>query len=93
MPSIGNRIRSCRKERGLSQRALSNLIIQAGEKCDERQISDYEMGKVIPRLEKIIALAKSLQTTTSYLAGEIDFPGSAEEINRSLKANRRRSAA
>ena len=39
------------------------------------------------------AIAKALDTTISHLAGEIDDPRPAEEINRSLKANRRRSAA
>ena len=53
--TIGERIRECRKEKGLTQKKL-------GELCGikEPNIRKYELGKANPKLETILKIAKAL---------------------------------
>ena len=67
--SIGERIKKRRKELGLTQAALSEIIGIA-----QQSLQSIESGK-IEKPRKIIALAKALETTPEFLqfgVGELD---------------------
>lgn len=61
--SMGIKIRSLREEKNLSQTELAALV---GYK-DKTAIAKVEAGKVDLPQSKILAFAKALNTTTSYL--------------------------
>lgn len=70
-------IRSLRKARGLSQRALANALHQAGISADVSYLSKIENGKlaVLPSADLIRALAALLDTDPEMLlalAGKFD---------------------
>ncbi len=63
------RIKQRREELGITQEELGFAI-----NSDQQQIWRYESGKGKPSAEKLIALAKALNTTIDYLLGESEQP-------------------
>ena len=61
---IGQRIRELRLERGLTQKELAE---QLG--IDRSNYSKYELGKLEPNNEMLVALAKFFNETTDFLLG------------------------
>lgn len=63
--TLGNRIREARLAAGLKrQRDLSALIGVA-----ESRICEWEKGRVVPRINRIVAIAKACGCTTDQLLG------------------------
>lgn len=63
------RIRERREALGLNQDALADMI-----GTNQRQVSQWELGKARPRADFVIALADALKTTPNYLLGFTDDP-------------------
>lgn len=66
--AMGLRIKKLREEKGLSQ---SELALCVGYK-EKTSIAKVEAGKIDLPQSKITAFAKALETTTSYLFGDIE---------------------
>jgi transcriptional regulator with XRE-family HTH domain len=64
MAYTNRRFRDRRKQLGLSQEALADLV-----GTNQAQISAYENGKNDPTGEVLIALSQALETTVDYLLG------------------------
>lgn len=62
--TIGERIKTIRKEKGLSQQALAKKTGLA-----KITISDYEAGKYVPRKENIIKIASALEVPPHQIGG------------------------
>lgn len=60
--TLGQNIKAFRKARGSSQAELAAKI-----GVDQTQISSYERGTLVPPVERLLALAKVLGTTTDVL--------------------------
>lgn len=65
---MGLKIKNLREQLGLSQ---TELALKVGYK-DKTSIAKIEAGKVDLPQSKILAFANALQTTTSYLFGDIE---------------------
>lgn len=61
---IGNRIRTTRKKKGLSQTELANLLGKS-----MRTIQKYESGEIEPSIAIINEIAKRLDVESAYLMG------------------------
>lgn len=61
---LGERIRTLRKQKGLTQQQLANMI-----NVTKVSISCYESGSRTPNLETFVDLAEALETTPNYLLG------------------------
>ena len=70
---IGSRIKELRKQKGLTQQQLGNLI-----NVTKVSISCYEKGNRTPNLETFIDLVNVLDTNPNYLLGR-DVKVVAEE--------------
>ena len=70
---IGSRIKELRKQKGLTQQQLGNLI-----NVTKVSVSCYEKGNRTPNLETFIDLVNVLDTTPNYLLGR-DVKVVAEE--------------
>lgn len=68
MPFRGDRVTRLREALGLSQEELADKV-----KTSQKQISKYESGAE-PGSEKLMLLAKALNTTSDYLLGLTDYP-------------------
>ena len=67
---IGNKISSCRKKAGLSQKALTTKL-----NISRQAVSRWETGDAIPDTEKIILLIKLFNVSIDYLLlDEIEKP-------------------
>jgi transcriptional regulator with XRE-family HTH domain len=66
---IGERIRMRRKEENLTRDQVAEKV-----QMSETSLFNYEEGKRVPRADDLRKIAKALNTTTSYLIGEIDNP-------------------
>lgn len=71
--TIGLRVRELRKRKGLNQQELANLL---GKSL--RTVQKYENGEISISIAMINAIAKVLDTTSSYLLG---YNQSKTEIN------------
>lgn len=71
--SLGERIQSLRKSRGISQEELADRM-----GVSRQAVSKWESGQNIPDLEKIILLSDYFETTTDYLLKGI-IPAKDEE--------------
>lgn len=69
MPLRGERVRERRKQLGMSQEDLAQLMA-----TDQKQISVYENGRGNPTADNLVQLAQNLETTTDYLLGLTDDP-------------------
>ena len=62
MVAVGERIRSLRKEKGLTQEKLEEALY-----INKQTISRYERGEDLPRIENLVALADFFEVTTDYI--------------------------
>ena len=62
--NIGQRIRAARKQKGINQTELANLL---GKSL--RTIQKYESGEIEVSIAMINELAKALDTTSTFLIG------------------------
>lgn len=68
MEIFGQRIKSLRKEQGLTQTQLAEQM-----HLDKSTIAKYETNRIAPSAELIIAFAKFFNVETDYLLGLKDF--------------------
>lgn len=80
--AVGERISSIRKERGLNQAALADLV-----GVSRKLVSDYETGRVRLYDEMVIRFAMALGVTTDNLLG-VDIESSSSS-QPSLRFTRR----
>ncbi|QIN95319.1 putative DNA-binding protein [Xanthomonas phage PBR31] len=65
MPHVfAERLKQAREERGMDQVELA--FLSGLTKC---ALSEYERGRVLPRVDKVIAIAKILDCSTDFLCG------------------------
>ena len=60
--TIGQRIKRLRKQKGYSQKILSEKI-----GCNQGSLSNYELGKRTPHMEAATSLAEALDISLDYL--------------------------
>ena len=60
--TFGKRLRTLRKEKGLTQKELGAKI-----GVGRTTISEYESGKIVPRQDGLVKLAEILDVTVDYL--------------------------
>lgn len=77
MNTFGDRLKKEREAKGLTQEELARAIGVAVP-----TISEYESGKKMPRLNKIIILARKLGVSIDYLLGETDIKEPAHLVQR-----------
>ena len=65
---MGQRIKTLRKSKSLSQKELAHKII-----VSQKTISRYENGLVHHGIDILVQLAIALDTSTDYLLGLADF--------------------
>ncbi len=75
---IGLKIKKLRKERGMSQTKLSELI-----KMDNSQLSKVENGKLTPTIEQIVAISSIFNVSADWLMDKND----SNNINQKVKGN------
>ena len=63
-----DRLRMLRKEKGLTQKQLGELI-----GVGRTTVSEYENGKIVPRQDGLIKLAEILHTSVDFLAGVTSY--------------------
>ncbi len=63
---LGDRIRSSRKSRGLSQIELAKLIVEAGGKATAQQISSWERGSFSPNHKNLLSICEILSLDLEY---------------------------
>lgn len=85
MVEFGNRLRTLRKEKNLTQKELAALI-----GVQNSIISFYEMGDRVPSPQVIIKLSAALHVTTDYLLGVekqeiVDVSGLDEEDKKMVR--------
>lgn len=64
------RIRSRRRELGLSQLDLLFKLRELGVRRSPPTLRDWEAARRSPRLDELQALARALETTVGWLCGE-----------------------
>jgi len=64
---VGERLKALRKEKGISQTALGNVL-----GITKASVSDLERGRQSTTLENLYILAQYLDTTSDYLLGLSD---------------------
>ena len=84
--SLGDRIRECRKRKGLTQAQLGEMV-----GSDGNTISRWELNKLGMGQEYILKFAQVLNTSTAYLLGETDNPARADVS--SAQGNRAQASA
>ena len=77
----GHRVRTRRRELGLSQTRLARM---AGTSCS--QVSAVEHDQTGISLRNAVAIANALRTSMDYLLDRVDDPRTAQEITCELKA-------
>lgn len=83
--SVGQNIRKIRKEKGITQKKLSELTGIA-----EITIRQYEAGKYKPKVEQVEKLAKALDVTPFDIIGENIKPLSEYSTKELLQEIERR---
>ena len=66
--NLANRVQELREEKMWSQARLAEEA-----RVPQSTISDIEQGQRMPRGDTLSQIASALQTTSSYLLGEIGF--------------------
>jgi transcriptional regulator with XRE-family HTH domain len=69
MSEFGKRLKDIREQKGLSQSKLSNMV-----DLHHSIIGRYERSEAKPTSDVIVKLAQALDTTASYLLGEVNSP-------------------
>lgn len=67
MSTFGQRLRECRKQKGLSQNELANIL-----NTNHSVIGKYERDIVNPSIDAVKRLAQELDTSVAYLIGEAE---------------------
>lgn len=62
------RIKELRTDNSFTQQFVANYL-----KIDRSNYSKYELGKLEPNLEMVVALAKLYNVSTDYILGLVDF--------------------
>lgn len=82
--TFGNRIRECRKLKGMTLQQVGDLF-----QINRASVSDWESGKTRPDIERLVSLARALSTSVDYLltgkksaAGSWPFSISWEDYER-----------
>ena len=94
VPSLGRAVRSARKERGLSQRALAERC-----HCSQRFVSELERGKPTAELGKAFSVLVGLGLTVSIQSADAAAGGRAavnqlvETASRQIGREARRSTS
>ena len=78
-----NKIRECRKRKGLSQEELANKI---GVK--RAVVSKYEIGKISPRIDTVQNIARTLNVSIDELLGETMYVDTVENISALLSSGK-----
>ena len=65
----GKRMKQAREAAGIKQEELAALV-----GCSGPEISNYENGKLMPRPDRLHAIAENLFVLEEYLTGEVPFP-------------------
>lgn len=78
-----NKIRECRKRKGLSQEELANKI---GVK--RAVVSKYETGKISPRIDTVQKIARALDVSVDELLGETMYVDTVENISAILSSGK-----
>ena len=73
MKNFSERIKELRKEKGLSQEGIGNII-----GVTRYAVYSYEKGRAYPEMKGLIALAEYFDVSMDYLAGRTD----KREVNR-----------
>jgi transcriptional regulator with XRE-family HTH domain len=81
--SIGDRIAQRRRERGLNQAELAELI-----DTSQRQVSKYETGINIPSGEVLGRIADALDVSADWLIGRISADGLTDTERELIRAVR-----
>ena len=63
-----DRLRMLRKEKGLTQKQLGEMI-----GVGRTTISEYENGKIVPRQDGLVRLAELLNTSIDFLTGATSY--------------------
>lgn len=71
-----DRLRMMRKEKGLTQKQLGELI-----GVGRTTISEYESGKIVPRQDGLVKLAEVLHTSVDFLTGLTAYAVRTDEGN------------
>jgi len=74
--TFGSRLKALRKERGLSQTALADLLGSS-----KQVVSRYETGQRVPKVDTVLHYASALGVPLSVLAG----PDGDEDLAESEK--------
>jgi len=69
MSDFGKRLKDIRESKGLSQSKLAKIV-----QLHHSIIGRYERSEAKPTIDVVIKLADALETTASYLLGEVDNP-------------------
>lgn len=67
MEVFAKRLKELRKEKGLSQAKLAEVLF-----VDKSSIAKYETGKSTPSVDMLIKLAEYFKVSTDYLLGLAD---------------------
>ena len=84
MNICGYKVKTLRKEKGLTQKDLGDLV-----GVSKVTISCYEKGTRMPTLDTLVDLSNSLGVTTNYLLGTEIFAVAEEDSNISLNIDKR----
>lgn len=77
---MGRRIATRRKELGLTQGHLSEIV-----DLSEQTISTAECGKKAMRPDNIVKLSIALNCSTDYILMGTEMPATSEKLNRVLR--------
>ncbi len=77
----GDRITRLRKERGITQYDLADML-----DISQNQVSRYERSAMNPGIDTLVRIANCFDTTTDYLLGlsDIPHPGAEPDANADL---------
>jgi transcriptional regulator with XRE-family HTH domain len=67
MTTFDSRIRTARRQRGLSQEGLARLV-----DASKNSVQNWERNGTLPRSETVAALARALDVSADYLLGLSD---------------------
>ncbi len=65
---VGERIKSLRTEKNLSQESLAKKI-----QSNQKQISKWELNKIEPNIDALSRLADYFEVSVDYLIGRADY--------------------
>lgn len=78
---FGNRLKELRKEKGLTQAQLANIL-----KTSASSIGMYEQNRRIPDTETLQSLSEYFNVSVDYLIGKSDIKETAEELLKDTRS-------